>query len=120
MKRKLTANVKVRVSLLMALAGISSVAWADGTLYSPSGYTPIYVGVGVYNTANFSVAEGPPSASTCLYSLFYIDISSTSGRALYATVLAAKQAGKKFTTIQWVTSGSNTAACWATSVMLMD
>ena len=66
--------------------------------------------VGVQGTLSYISVSPPPSG--CLYNLIYIaDISTASGRSLYATLMMAMSSGKNLYRVDFYPSPSQPARC---------
>ena len=91
-----------------------------GATEAPSGGMTIrYMGVQQNgNLGFFDTTEAPANAPSrnCPNGLYYLDLSTTAGRAIYATLLTTKVAGRKLFRVDWALSGN----CMATIVVPQD
>lgn len=98
------------------------LAWSGGMETPAGGMTIKYLGVQQSgNLAFFDTVEVLAGAAprNCPYGLYYVDLSTAAGRAIYATLLTTKSAGKKLYRVDWVLNGTG-SNCLAHIVVTQD
>jgi hypothetical protein len=111
---KMTKCIIGIICLMMTLH-----SYADTTEAPSTGLTILYLGVQQSgNLGFFTTAEAPASAGIrgCAAGLYYLDLSTAAGRAIYSTLLSAHMAGKKILRLDWSKPGN----CMATIVVTKD
>ena len=104
------------------VAGLCSATPAMATtIQLTGGMTAVAVGSqasGGSGVAVFNMTETGATATGhgCLYSTFYIDLSSAAGRSMYNAVLAAQLTGQKLARVEF--SGGGGAVCWVSLLVL--
>ena len=93
----------------------------------PGGLSVVVLGTfasGTYNTgglpngAYFDTKEVPAVSRPggCPYNLYYVDLSSTGGRAIYATLLTVKMSTGKLGRVDWERASGSPGLCFAVLV----
>lgn len=103
---------------MMLVALIAVFAAANAFAYTDYGKTVDQVGVDHNNWLYFSVKEG--FSVTCLAGRIYGDISTQFGRAAFAQLLAAKNAGRQLSRIDYTQTGGVGSQCHLTLVEVQD
>lgn len=107
-------------ALSLVLLCLSSLAGAATTETPAGGMTVNQLGVSSASAqAFFNVPEAPASARGCANAWYYVDLSTTSGRLIYSTLLTAQASSRKLARIDWASSGSP-VLCYVSLVQLLD
>lgn len=86
-----------RIVALASAALLSGSVGAVEIVLDLGGMTPVTVGAAEEGRAFFNIAEYPAKSRPggCVYELYYVKLDTPGGRAIYATLLNAKNLGRK-------------------------
>lgn len=77
------------------------------------------VGTGPDGAGYFDIAEAPGIGKGCTWGLYYINLSTPAGVATYATLLNARNRGKKLTRVHFFQT-SNPGSCTVNLIELKN
>ncbi|KAF0811399.1 hypothetical protein IGB42_04165 [Andreprevotia sp. IGB-42] len=114
--------IKYFKALSVMLVCLTGLAHA-GVETPAGGITITLLGVSVSGTqAFFNTTELPAGNAprNCLYGMYYVDLSSASGRLIYTTLLAAQSSGRKLLRLDWALQGASPQMCYVSLIQLQD